>query len=642
MRDNFFFPYQWEEETVGGGGEGDNFTVIHCFGVNPKGENVYVKIEDFTPFGYMELDQRYSWSRKDIHTVIDQVKTSRLFKSCRPISVTYANRRKTYFADVEKNSDGEYDFKKYHYLHLTFASVVERKNFAYKCLYKGVGKSKFEIPRRRNVRTRLHEYNASPLTQLCCVTGIQTAGWNRLANNVKSIKPRYQESKFKNEYHCTWTNVKRAKQEKISHIPSLQMMSMDVEAYSSNPSRMPDPYNPDDKAFQIGCTFYKSGTPESEWEHHLITLKHVDPGKLGNNTTVHECINEKFLLKKYSELIQKYQPNVIYGYNVFGWDFEFLNLRADLLDAGREYRDQSYVKGVGGVYTEKKWGSKAISNQFFKYIKSSGVLYIDLMVLIKRDYNYKSYSLKYVADKHLGVTKDPLTPRGIFKCYENGSVEHMSIVGKYCMVDVLRTAQLFEKLDIYYGLVEMASVCAVRIDDLYFSGQQIKVHSLVYRHNTKNATVTETDVYVTAEDEAYRGAIVFDPDPPGLHKNVVQFDYASLYPNVMRNKNISPDTLVLDESIPDSDCNVIEWEDHVGCSHAKDKTTTKNGMVLCAERRLRFLKGLTGIYPTVITFLLDARAATRKEMKQLLNDIKSGVIPDADVPAVMALSLIHI
>ena len=57
----------------------------------------------------------------------------------------------------------------------------------------------------------------------------------------------------------------------------------------------------------------------------------------------------------------------------------------------------------------------------------------------------------------------------------------LSKCGKYCIQDTMLVARLFEKLQTWVGLTEMARVCNVPIFTLYTAGQQIKVFSQVYK-----------------------------------------------------------------------------------------------------------------------------------------------------------------
>ncbi|NBO23182.1 hypothetical protein EBU94_07595, partial [bacterium] len=65
------------------------------------------------------------------------------------------------------------------------------------------------------------------------------------------------------------------------------------------------------------------------------------------------------------------------------------------------------------------------------------------------------------------------------------------------------------------------------------------------------------------------GAFVAKP-VPGIYKNILPFDFASLYPSIIMAHNIDFSKLVLDDSIPDELCHVFDWERHQQCEHDKE------------------------------------------------------------------------
>ena len=242
-----------------------------------------------------------------------------------------------------------------------------------------------------------------------------------------------------------------------------------------------------------------------------------------------------------------------------------------------------------------------------------------------------NYKLKTISTFFLGETKDPLSVKGIFKCYRVGikknkdgvysptSKKAMAICGKYCVQDSLLVIRLFDKLQTWIGLCEMAQTCNVPIFYLYTQGQQIKVYSQLYKFCMYNNYVVEKDGYIPKDNDHYVGATVFEPIP-GVYDRVLPFDFASLYPTTIIAYNIDYSTLVDDESkidtsISNEECHVMEWEDHIGCEHDKSVRKTKPKHVMCCKRFFRFLKEPKGVMPTVLQNLLDARTHTRLQIK---------------------------
>ena len=149
-----------------------------------------------------------------------------------------------------------------------------------------------------------------------------------------------------------------------------------------------------------------------------------------------------------------------------------------------------------------KWSSSAYGTQEFKFVDAEGRLFVDLLPLVKRDYKFDNYKLKTVSTFFLGETKDPLTAKGIFKCYrtgmENGkwiggkqAEKAFGVVGKYCVQDSALVLKLFDTIQTWVALCEMAKICNVPIFYLYTQGQQIKVFSQVYKYCMYNNFVVE-------------------------------------------------------------------------------------------------------------------------------------------------------
>ena len=91
----------------------------------------------------------------------------------------------------------------------------------------------------------------------------------------------------------------------------------------------------------------------------------------------------------------------------------------------------------------------------------------------------------------------------------------------------------------------------------------------------------------------FRGAIVLEPQP-GLHENIAVLDFTSMYPNLMRNYNLSPDTLLSpNEKIPHDEVFVIPDVKH------------------------RFRKSPDGLYRLALSNLLTERASIRTELSRL-------------------------
>ena len=623
MRKSTFFPYSWHLDK-----SEDELTIFRIYGLDQQNKSVCIRINDFTPYVYLELPNHIDWN--ETRAMILGNKIDEMCKKGKPINKSLQFKKKLFYANVKKTRDG-YQHKLFPFLLCSFATEIDRKNFCYKFARPikllGIG----------DVKVKVHEQDADPMLQFRCLRKIPTAGWidfkgKQIGNDLASEDDRITSCDF--EYIVRWKSC--SPNNSIETVPQPLILSFDIEVNSSNPSAMPKAHKPHDKVFQISCVLGRQGSESKDYTKILLSLGSPEQNAVGDDVIINTFSTEADLLMGYVDIIQHYNPQLIIGYNILGFDIPYMMDRAgEHMLRIFNYDKQSYVKDQHAIEGHIKWSSSAYRNQEFRFLDAEGRLFVDLLPLIKRDYKFSNYKLKTVSEFFLGESKDPLTPQGIFKCYRIGMSESheasraMSIVGKYCVQDSALVLKLFDTIETWVGLSAMASTCNVRIFDLYTKGQQIKVYAQVYSYCLENDFVVERDGYTANSSEQYTGATVLDPIP-GVYDKVVPFDFSSLYPTTIIANNIDFSTLVRDNDIPDEDCNVIEWDDHIGCEHDTTSRTTKIMTVSCTHHRYRFLRhdipgreNMHGVMPTLLKNLLDARKVTKNQMKSLKKQLKS-------------------
>ena len=604
------FPYHWHHIEEYGA------TQLRIFGLSQKNESVYIQIDDFLPYIYVELPTGPVWSPTACDIVqrkLKEISFSSIVKS-EPLQ-----RKKLYFAKKIVKDDG-YVEQTFPFIKCYFKTQTAIRNFVYKTknpiMFSGVGK----------YQLKCHEMDANPLLQFMCMRNIKPASWFTFRG--KRIAKQDEQSSFCiYEYNLPFTAISPV--DNSGKAPARPLiMSFDIEVNSSNPNVFPDASKPDDKVFQISCVFGRNGDQEEKFEKFILTLCKSKKGeivdlnmdKLGPGIEVLGYETESALLEGFKDIILEKNPQVICGYNIFSFDIVYMYERSKICNIEKQFCQISYMRGMKCNMKEIKWSSSAYKNQEFKYIDAHGRLWVDLLPIVQRDYKLENYKLKTVSDFFLSATKDPLTPKGIFKCYRMFTPESLAICAKYCTQDSNLVLKLFEKIQTWIGLCEMSNTCNTPIFTLFTQGQQIKIFSQVYKKCMEDGIVIDKDSFVTSETDRFTGAYVFPP-VPGLYDMVVSFDFSSLYPSTMIAFNIDYSTLVLDPSIPDEKCHVVEWSDHIGCSHDKTVRKTKVKEIVCGDQRHRFMKEPLGVIPTLLKNLLDARKRTNAEMKLITKEV---------------------
>jgi DNA polymerase elongation subunit (family B) len=233
----------------------------------------------------------------------------------------------------------------------------------------------------------------------------------------------------------------------------------------------------------------------------------------------------------------------------------------------------------------------------------------------------------------------------------NEAKEAMTRVMAYCIQDSELVIDLFDKLNVWIGLVELSNIVGVTIVDLFTRGQQVRCLSQLYDLASKMGYVIDKRL---APKMFFNGGFVFEP-VPGLYDNILVFDFASLYPSIMQAYNICFSTLIpkeLEDQVPDSDCNIIDFEQdeplsgqpkkrgkdddeegllegvndeekHVGDNDEK-KVKKKKEEIVKRRYRFKWIKKeiREGVLPQLVRELIAERNQVKKQMKSLAAEVK--------------------
>lgn len=274
-----------------------------------------------------------------------------------------------------------------------------------------------------------------------------------------------------------------------------------------------------------------------------------------------KCKDERELLLKFFGLIESLDFDILSGYNIVRYDFPKLISRATQLNI--DYNVISPFNSVKVKEHDVNIMGREIFDVFF------GVLVFEYKE------TFKEYGLDYVATKLLGVGKSEIEI----------PFEDTERVLRYNIQDVLITKELMKQyLEVILAIQE---IVGVRLKDIFnykdFRLRNVLLAKLLMMSFLDSKTV------LTLEDKenesSYEGAIVLEP-VGGIHTNVAVLDIASMYPNIIRVFNLSPETI----DIRPLDVRLTEK--------------------LWVSRKRR------GVLAKVSEYLLDTRAKLKERMKE--------------------------
>ena len=291
-------------------------------------------------------------------------------------------------------------------------------------------------------------------------------------------------------------------------------------------------------------------------------------------------------------MIEENTPEVITGWNSELYDIPYLVRRIDRILGEKLMKRLS----PWGLVTEKETfiaGRKNISYDV------GGVTQLDYLNLYKK-FTYKaqeSYRLDYIASVELGQQKLDHSEFDTFKdFYTKGWQKFV----EYNIKDV----ELVDRMEDKMKLIELAIVMAYDAKANYadvFS--QVRMWDTIIYNYLKKRNVVIPPIVRSDKDSKYAGAYVKEPIP-GKYDWVVSFDLNSLYPHLIMQYNISPETL-LEERHPSATVDKILNEE-INFELYKDNAVCANGAM--------YRKDVRGFLPELMEKIYKDRTIFKKKM----------------------------
>jgi len=218
---------------------------------------------------------------------------------------------------------------------------------------------------------------------------LSACGWIKLDNYTKY------------DYEISWCDIsirsdwKNLEPYENNSIQKFVIASYDIECMSDT-GNFPVATNDSDPIIQIGTVLSYYGESEPFFKS-IITLGGCEKIKGLEDVEIQSYMDEKKILLAWTKLIQEKNPDIITGYNINGFDFQYMYDRAKKLKILNKFSMLSRIKGEVSEFKEKKLASSALGDNFLKYFDMNGRIIIDLMKVAMRDYKLDSFKLDNVA-----------------------------------------------------------------------------------------------------------------------------------------------------------------------------------------------------------------------------------------------------
>ena len=365
-------------------------------------------------------------------------------------------------------------------------------------------------------------------------------------------------------------------------ISKIRLYTMDIETKSEN--GFPDVESADQEMLLISMQNYNT--------KEIITWGQ-GPFKLKQGNHYYKQFNNEFdLLNDFISWWIKNTPDIVTGWNIQMFDIPYL--------AKRLYR----VLGDKVARRLSPWGLCSPKELYIKGRRHivydiGGITQLDYLDLYKKfTYtNQESYRLDHIASVELGQKKLDHSEFDTFKdFYTKGWQKFV----EYNIIDVELVDRLEDKMKLIELALTMAYDAKVNYNDVFY---QVRMWDTIIYNYLKKRNIVIPPKNRSSKAEKYAGAYVKEPIP-GKYDWVVSFDLNSLYPHLIMQYNISPETLVETRHPSVTVDKILNQE--LTFEMYKDNAVCANGAM--------FRKDVRGFLPELMDKMYGDRVIFKKKM----------------------------
>ena len=291
-------------------------------------------------------------------------------------------------------------------------------------------------------------------------------------------------------------------------------------------------------------------------------------------------------------MIETNTPEVITGWNSKLYDIPYLCRRIDRILGEKLKKRMS----PWGLVTEDE--TYIAGRRYISY-DIGGVSQLDYLDLYKK-FTYKaqeSYRLDYIASVELGQKKLDHSEFDTFKdFYTNGWQKFV----EYNIIDVELVDRLESKMKLIELALTMAYEAKVNYEDVFY---QVRMWDTIIYNYLKRRNIVIPPKNRSDKNDKYAGAYVKEPKP-GKYDWVVSFDLNSLYPHLIMQYNISPETIRETRHPSASVERILNKE----CEFDGDYAVCANGA--------QYRKDVRGFLPELMDKMYGDRVIFKKKMLQ--------------------------
>jgi len=334
--------------------------------------------------------------------------------------------------------------------------------------------------------------------------------------------------------------------------------------------------------------------------------------KTQGNEIYIQCRDEVSLIKRFLKTWSDDYPDIISGWNIKFFDFPYIINRIRRLLGEDDVKKLSPWNYIG---TRKA----VLMGKEHTVYEMNGVAMLDYIELYRKyapgGASQESYKLDNIASVEIGENK--LSYDEYDNLHALYRLNYQKFI-EYNIKDVELIVKLDEKLKLFELAMTLAYDSKTNFDDVF---AQVRMWDILIFNHLRESNIIIPPSTTNSKDEAYEGAYVKDPQI-GMHKWVASFDLNSLYPHLIMQYNISPETLIERHDYNQEMFDIIDngvtvdrlLNKDINTDNLHDVTLTPNGQFFRTDKQ--------GFLPEMMEKMYEDRKVYKKKAIQAKKDLE--------------------
>ena len=358
----------------------------------------------------------------------------------------------------------------------------------------------------------------------------------------------------------------------------IRVANIDIEVASEDGFPHPEQANQPITAITIKMNGISYVLGVGEYTATYSTVKYIN------------CKTEDRLILKFIDLWRHLDPDIVTGWNVQFFDIPYLYNRIQYMHDTKMANMLSPLGFVADRHVKTGYGKEQLLYDL------AGIEVLDYLELYKKfTYsNQESYRLDHIASVEIGEKK--LDYSEFSTLHQLYKLDYPKFI-EYNIRDVDLVERIDDKMKLIDMIIALAYDAKVNYSDTF---TQVRMWDVLIHNYLLNKKIVIPPKVMHSKESSYVGAYVKEPIV-GMHKWIMSFDLNSLYPHLIMQYNISPETFINEKQI-------ISIEDIINrnVDTPKDKVMAANGY--------HFSRDKQGFLPEMMQKLYDDRVIYKQKM----------------------------